>query len=212
MSTKISFLPVILCACGAPIIDESISADMAEEELNSPEEQGEETTEEDQTEEESEEEPSQEEFSGTLQSGVWSAANPVLVEDTCDWDSMLRQFFGVGSDALLPKDFTVESFDGYFEIEANSYGASGPIVCGIEDSAFTCETQSVTPIDFDLGTYGWTYAIDFSGVINSDRSLNGTAVVRFPTVSDFLVPVFESGGVDVSQCTQTYEFSIINDL
>ena len=74
--------------------------------------------------------------------------------------------------------------------------------------AFACETQSVTPVDYDLGSMGWTYAIDFLGTLNDERSLTGTAKVSFPTVAELLAPVFEAMGVDVSQCTQTFSLSL----
>ena len=131
-----------------------------------------------------------------------------MIEDNCEWDAPLRQFFGIGSDALLPESFTVEGFEGSFKIEANSYGASGPITCGFEGADFTCETQSVTPLSFDLGTYGWTYAIDFSGTAISEDSLVGVAEVRFPTISDWLIPIFQSSGVDYTQCVQSFELSL----
>ena len=141
-------------------------------------------------------------------SGIWGVDSASLIEDTCDWDTQLRTFFGVGSDGLLPQDFTVEGYVGSFEIEANSYGASGPILCVLNNTAFACEQQSVTPVDYDLGSMGWTYAIDFLGTLNDERSLTGTAKVSFPTVAELLAPVFEALGVDVSQCTQTFSLSL----
>ena len=141
-------------------------------------------------------------------SGIWGVDSASLIEDTCDWDTQLRTFFGVGSDGLLPQDFTVEGYVGSFEIEANSYGASGPILCVLNNTAFACEQQSVTPVDYDLGSMGWTYAIDFLGNLNDERSLTGTAKVSFPTVSEFLAPVFDALGVDISQCTQTFSLSL----
>ena len=141
-------------------------------------------------------------------SGIWRVDRATLIADTCDWDTQLRQFFGVGADELLPDDFTVVGEAGAFEIEANAYGASGPILCSLTEAEFSCETQSVTPEDFDLGSMGWTYAIDFSGEVNNERSLFGAAEVSFPTVSEFLAPVFQALGVDSSQCKQTFELSL----
>ena len=125
-----------------------------------------------------------------LESNTWYVNEAIMIEDSCDWDTALRQFFGIGSEALLPESFSVEGFDGSFNIEANDYGASGPISCGFNGSSFTCDTQSVTPLAFDLGTYGWTYAIDFSGFANDETSITGTAEVTFPTISDWLIPIF----------------------
>ena len=144
----------------------------------------------------------------TLESNTWYATDATMIEDSCAWDAPLRQFFGIGSDALLPESFTVQGFEGSFEIEANSYGASGPITCGFQGTEFECETQSVTPLAFDLGTYGWTYAIDFNGTAISEDSLFGVAEVRFPTISDWLIPIFQSSGIDYTQCVQSFELSL----
>ena len=204
MRAKLVLIPCLASACvvsnPAPLITDDI---IEEDDINEYDE-----SDDDASNEETEEFPS----SVTVQSGVWNVSLATLKEDTCDWNTQLTQIFGMGSDALLPADFTVEGYEDSFEIEANSYGASGPIECTIEGMDFTCETQSVTPVDFDLGSYGWTYAIDFSGQLNDERSLEGTAVVSFPTVSEFLIPVFESAGIDVTQCTQTYELSLFNEL
>ena len=213
MKYTLSALSVLLFACASPNIQnqESESAvdsedkDITEEgaEENVPNEEAEEP----QEEEESTPVEPQEDAEQIL-SGIWTVAGATLVEDTCDWDNQLRSFFGVGADELLPKEFTVESFEGSFLIEANSYGAAGPIECSIVGSDFTCETQSVTPIDFDLGQMGWTYSIEFNGSITDERSLVGTTITSFPTVSEFLVPVFEGLGVDTTQCIQNYELTL----
>ena len=76
---------------------------------------------------------------------------------------------------------------------------------------FTCQTQTVIPLDFDLGTYGWTYAIDFSGYAIDENSISGTAQVSFPTISDWLIPIFQSSGIDASQCSQSFDLSISID-
>lgn len=205
-----SLFPLILCACAASNINQANNSDVLESDDKVLNEEG---AEDGVLEEEEEAEPTQEEFEEEssefiLVSGIWGVERATLIEDTCDWDTLLRQFFGVGSDALLPSDFTVEGLDDSFEIEANAYGASGPIECIRDEADFVCETQSVTPVDFDLGAMGWTYAIEFSGEVYDERSLEGTAVVRFPTVSEALLPVFEALQIDVSQCAQTYTLSI----
>lgn len=61
---------------------------------------------------------------------------------------------------------------------------------------------------FDLGTYGWTYAIDFTGEATGESTLVGVAEVRFPTVSDWLVPILQSMGTDYTQCVQSFESSL----
>ena len=208
MRAKLALIPFLTCACVVSSTEPLTTDEALEEDINEYDDSEYDDSDEDVLEEESEEALP----SVNVQSGVWSVSLATLKDDPCDWNTQLTQFFGVGSDALLPSDFTVAGYEDAFEIEANSYGASGPIECSIEGMEFTCETQSVTPVDFDLGSYGWTYAIDFSGELNDERSLEGTAFVRFPTVSEFLIPIFESAGIDVTQCTQTYELSILNEL
>lgn len=215
MKFTIPALSVILFACASPNIQNQESESIVDSEDKDLTEEGtgENVPNEDVEEpQEEEEEPTpvepEEEAAEDIVSGIWTVAGATLVEDSCDWDNQLRSFFGVGADALLPKDFTVESLGGAFLIEANSYGAAGPIECTIVGTDFTCETQSVTPIDFDLGQMGWTYAIEFSGSITDERSLVGTTITSFPTVSEFLVPVFEGLGVDTSQCIQNYELTL----
>ena len=194
--------------------DTSDSAEPTEEDTNVDEELSEEDQPEDDTPSEEtgstdgEQNQSSDSSSYILETNTWYVNEATMLEDTCQWDTQLRQFFGIGSEALLPDDFTVEGFEGAFAIQANSYGASSPITCEQTGRNFDCETQSVTPLDFDLGTYGWTYAIDFSGSLNDSQSLVGTATVRFPTISEWLVPVFDSMGVDYTQCIQRFELSI----
>ena len=207
-------LTLTIIGCGAPIIDESLTAGSdanSDQDLNETE-NSESTENSDIDNDESNDDSLDGSTDFTIESGTWRVASAYLTEDTCDWDTQLKQIFGMGSDALLPNDFDVVGYDGYFTIEANSYGAEGPIDCIQNDEIFSCDTQSVTPIDFDLGSFGWTYAIVFNGTVNDERSIEGTTFVSFPTVSDFLVPIFESAGIDISQCTQTYELSIVNDL
>lgn len=212
MKYTIPALSIILFACSSANIQESKSDEVIDSEEkdivegDTQDELPNEDIEEPQEEEEST--PTDSGESTNLLSGIWDVAGATLVEDPCDWDNQLRTFFGMGADALLPKDFTVESSEGSFLIEANSYGAAGPIECIINGSEFTCETQSVTPIDFDLGQMGWTYEIDFSGSITDERSLVGTTITSFPTVSEFLAPVFEGLGVDTTQCIQNFELTL----
>ncbi len=222
MKIKLSLCSLVLCACATTNIQPSsdeISILEAEEkpleEDSLDESTSENESEENNSNEEVEDEEEIEEYEGEenttspiLISGIWRVSDAGLIGDTCDWDAQIRSFFGVGTDELLPSDFTVFGQEESFEIEANAYGAAGPISCALVDSEFTCEMQSVTPIDFDLGALGWTYAIDFSGVVQNERSLEGTAIVSFPTVSELLVSVFEAVGIDTDQCTQTYTLSL----
>lgn len=221
MKLHYALIPFALCACANPTIGTStMDKDVDAEESTSPEDTVEETTPEgsdssDNTDSSPDEAGSDNGQGGSsvyvLESNTWYVTEAIMVEDTCDWDTALRQFFGIGSEALLPESFTVDGFDGSFNIEANDYGAAGPISCGFSGTSFECDTQSVTPLAFDLGTYGWTYAIDFSGFANDETSISGTAEVTFPTISDWLIPIFQSSGVDVSQCVQTFELSISVD-
>lgn len=229
MKPFLTLIPFTLCACAAPVVaTTSIEKDIQNEDDTLPSEQNEDdsSSNDQQTEDETTTSPDEPEQNDTqpedtdpeidpsewystyiLQSNTWIVTNATMIEDTCGWDSQLRQVFGIGADALLPESFTVEGFDGYFQIEANNYGAAGPITCGFQDTEFECETQTVTPLDFDLGTYGWTYAIEFSGEATSESTLVGVTEVRFPTISDWLVPVFQSMGVDYTQCVQSFELS-----
>lgn len=219
MKVKSIFCTILLCACAEITSDATRSgSEIIENEDKVVTEETETTdtqngTDDENTDNNTDDEPEidlDEEGNSDLNvvSGIWEVNSASLIEDTCDWDTQLRTFFGVGSDGLLPQDFTVEGYVGSFEIEANSYGASGPILCVLNDTAFACEQQSVTPVDYDLGSMGWTYAIDFLGTLNDERSLTGTAKVSFPTVSEFLAPVFDVLGVDISQCTQTFALSL----
>ena len=222
----LTFLLPLAVACGSPVITNPTVEDNVDEKDSSSVEETEGTESEDTTDEtdtpyDNGTDDSTDNGSSdngptggsdyVLESTTWFVSQATMIEDTCAWDAPLRDFFGIGSDALLPSDFTVVGNDGSFEIEANSYGAAGPITCTFVDSEFECETQSVTPLDFDLGTYGWTYAIDFSGAAYSERSLMGIAEVRFPTVSDWLIPIFQSMGMDYTQCVQTFELALSVD-
>ena len=83
---------------------------------------------------------------------------------------------------------------------------------GFENTEFECETQSVTPLDFYLRTYGWTDAIDFSGTTTCEASLTGVVEVRFPIVSDWLAPMFQSMGMDHTQCVQSFELTLSHEV
>ena len=96
-----------------------------DEPSNTPDEPEQEDTEPEDT--ETETDPSEWNSTYILDSSTWIVTGATMIEDSCEWDTPLRQFFGIGSDALLPESFSVEGFDGYFQIEANNYGAAGPI-------------------------------------------------------------------------------------
>lgn len=195
-----SSLLIFLCACEGAISLQTEPADIdSEEEVIS---QGDTAV-----------DASDDDFVGdedeiVVETGTWNLDTAQLLDDPCQWDAPLVDFFGVGSDALLPQSFDVEGSDGSFQIEAVSYGASGPINCSIDRTNFSCETQNVVPVDYDLGEYGWEYAIDFSGSLNNEGSLVGTAKVTFPEVSEYVVGIFEYLGTDPFSCSMTYELAI----
>ena len=132
-----TIIPFLFCACAPNINSSSVDNVDDERELTEEETSSEEVSQEDSTEEDPQEdiedpteeepstpedEPTEDEPSGDasdlmLVSGVWSVAQANLVDDPCDWNTQLSMFFGIGSDGLLPKDFTVAGFEGSFEIE-----------------------------------------------------------------------------------------------
>ena len=218
MKIHYTLMSIVFCACAGPvneqITNDTINDSEVETDTNSDnvDSNDDETTVENSVDESiSENERKENDTTLVLESSIWYVTDAVLIEDTCEWDPLLRQFFGIGSDALLPSDFTVEGLEGSFFIEANDYGANGPISCELNELNFTCQTQTVIPLDFDLGTYGWTYAIDFSGYAIDENSISGTAQVSFPTISDWLIPIFQSSGIDASQCSQSFDLSISID-
>ena len=212
---KLNYIPAsfLFCACTIPVNEQPVTETVNDLETEIDIESDDSFSNDDESVDEDIPENEQKENDSTLilESSTWYATDAILTEDNCGWDPLLREFFGMGADALLPSDFTVEGFEGSFLIEANNYGANGPISCDFEALNFTCETQNVVPLDFDLGTYGWTYAIDFTGAAIDENSIYGVAEVRFPTISDWLVPIFQSIGIDASQCVQSFELSIAVD-
>lgn len=143
----------------------------------------------------------------TLASGVWSPTDLGVEDDPCEWNDTIATF-GLSVLDLLPSEFEVVAEEGRFTIEALSYGARGPISCTISGEEFTCEQQRVFPLAYDLGAYGWEYAVDFSGRAPSAGLLQGTAVVSFPSVDGQSARAFEYYGIDVSACTQVYSLEL----
>ena len=140
-----------------------------------------------------------------LRSGDWVAAGAGTEDDPCGWNDLIADNAGIDVLSLLPTDFVVEAEEGRFEIEAQDYGAAGFIECEIDSAdRFTCEAQSVSPEAYDLGFYGWTYRIDFRGTVVDEDTLQGEAIVAFPTVDRGTEDVLRSVGIDVADCTQAY--------
>ena len=143
----------------------------------------------------------------TLASGIWSPLGLGVEADPCDWNETMGSF-GLSIEAFLPSEFEVVAEEGQFTIEALSYGARGPIDCTITGDEFSCEQQRVSPLAYDLGAYGWEYAIDFNGQAPSERVLQGTAVVSFPSVDRQSAGWFDYYGIDISECTQVYSLEL----
>ena len=140
-----------------------------------------------------------------LEAGDWVATAASTEDDPCDWNEVIQEYSGIDVLTLLPSEFEVESEEGRFEIEAQDYGAAGFIECEVDaDDRFTCEAQRVTPLAYDLGSYGWTYQIDFSGTVEDERTLRGEAVVAYPSVDRGTADTLDYYGVDLADCTQTY--------
>ena len=91
-----------------------------------------------------------------------------MIEDGCDWDTALRQFFGIFKHccrALLQRDSMVRStLKRMIMVQGRS-----PVDSMVHPS---CDTQ-VWLLAFDLA-YGWTYAIDFSGFANDETSITAS--------------------------------------
>ena len=113
-----------------------------------------------------------------------------------------RKLVGIPVTDFLPSRFDVEGEESSFTIEAQSYGAQGPIATTIEDGAFTCEQQSVDPTTYDL-KYGWEYAIDFSGEVVDESTIRGEAVVNWPSVDGYTEYYLSEDGYRPSDCPQT---------
>lgn len=147
----------------------------------------------------------------TLESGDWVPTDVDVDDDPCDWNDVLEDFFGISVLEFLPTSFEVDGEEGKFEIEAQDYGARGPIECEIEGDAFTCETQSVAPVLFEMGEAGWVYRIDYSGTVVDEETLRGRAVVSYPSVDRGTEQTFDYYGVDPADCTQVYTLELSHD-
>ena len=146
-----------------------------------------------------------------LVSGEWAPTGLEVDDDPCRWATSM-EWVGLSLSAVLPEAFDVDASENSFEIEAVDYGAQGPITCTIEDDAFSCEQQRVEPNAYGLGRAGWEYAIDFSGDVESDNVLRGTAVVSFPQVDSQSQGWLDYYDIALEDCTQvfTLELSIAN--
>jgi hypothetical protein len=147
----------------------------------------------------------------TLASGDWEVSGAALVDDPCDFVGVVEDWWGTDFGELLPSEFEVEGDEGRFDIEAQSYGAQGPISCTITDGSFSCEQQEVDPLTFDLDEYGWSYEIDFSGEVSDENTIRGTAVVSYPSVDDYTEYYLGEAGIRPEDCTQVLELELSFD-
>ena len=144
----------------------------------------------------------------TMQSGDWIAADADTLDDPCDFNDFLQNNWGINIASLLPSDFGVEGEEGFFEIEAQSYGARSPIECVIDGDEFSCETQTVYPLYYDLGDYGWVYEIDFSGTAVDDSTLEGRAVVAYTGIDPYTEAALEYYDLGIASCSQTFSLTL----
>ena len=132
-----------------------------------------------------------------VRQGTWSIDNGGITGDACGWENVSDAVYGSGFfSSLLPSTFEVTSFDGGFEIEAQNYGARGPIICVFAGDNFSCETQRVRPFD---GSPEWEYQVDFEGRILNDKSISGAAVVNIQADS-YTQNQLSSSGVAPASC------------
>ena len=123
----------------------------------------------------------------------------------------MDSWWGVDITDFLPSTFDVDGEEGTFEIEAQSYGAQGPITCTIEDGEFDCEQQSVDPTTYDIYEYGWEYAIDFTGEVVDENTIRGEAVVTWPGVDDYTEYYLSEAGLRPSDCPQVVSLELSFD-
>jgi len=147
----------------------------------------------------------------TLASGEWAPSDAALTSDPCDWVAVLDEYYDSEILDWLPTEFEVEGEEGSFQIEAQDYGAQGPITCTITDGQFTCEQQDVEPTYADLGYYGWEYEVDFSGEVIDENTIRGTAVVRYPSVDESTAYWLGTAGIESTDCDQTFELELSFD-
>lgn len=145
----------------------------------------------------------------TLQSGTWVVSSVEVLDDACDWDFVLSNYYGVSLFGLLPSSFDVDAEAGAFAIEAIDYGASGPIDCTLDGDDFSCETQSVSPVAYSLGAVGWEYAVVFEGQALDDGRLSGVASVSFPSIDGETWRTLEYYDIDPSDCAQDWNLELV---
>ena len=140
-------------------------------------------------------------------SGEYRPAGYTVIDDPCGIMTQLSDL-----DTWLPTGFDVERYPTGFRNEGTryggDYGTEGPVLCLFEGDTFTCETQTVVPVDGFLGQYGWRYAIDYSGTLESYRAVVGTARVDFVSIDPDTQALLDTYDLLLPDCAQTIELRI----
>lgn len=131
-----------------------------------------------------------------------------LQDDPCGWRDVMDTF-NDGIADVMPTEFDVVRRDDGFDIEAirfgGDFGTEGPVRCDVEGTSFSCEPQSVCPVDMFLCSYGWQYVVTFSGDVVGERQIEGTSEVRYASVDGTTAAEIARVGLDASDCTQTFD-------
>tara|TARA_B100001093_G_C26677571_1_gene948991 strand:+ start:23 stop:712 length:690 start_codon:yes stop_codon:yes gene_type:complete len=152
---------------------------------------------------------------GVINDGVWSLTEALLVNDPCWWLEVIPNFgdgvVAVSLEKLLPESFDVEAMNDSFEIKARSYRARDFIECNVENSSFTCETQTADAARYYFD--GFNYYIDFTGTVIDANTIQGVAVVSYSIDNgswwvDFIENYVENTQDYLNECTQTLELTI----
>ena len=146
-----------------------------------------------------------------MESGTYRITRVTIQDDPCGWDAYIAG--GIGP--FLPDWFDLDGDLNRFDIAGQRFnspyavgGGPDPVTCVVDGDAFTCETQVVAPSKNLLGSYGWTYIIDFAGVVVSEQALEGTAVVDFDVDLSFAPYLGLPEGWDPTGCTQVLDLRI----
>lgn len=137
--------------------------------------------------------------------GDWRLERGSLTDDRCPWFTEGLTALGLTLDPFLPTEFAVFPNTRGFEIEANGYGAVGPIQCVQTDDVFDCDFQTVYPTFGGLGDDGWTYSIVFYGTVVAEDHIEGMAQVSYPSVDAATDAAVAASGLSLDTCAHTFE-------
>lgn len=137
--------------------------------------------------------------------GDWRLERGSLTDDRCPWFTDGLSAFGRTPDSFLPTEFAVFPNSRGFEIEANSYGAVGPIQCVQTDDVFDCDFQTVYPTFGEPDDDGWTYSIVFYGTVVAEDHIEGMAQVSYPSVDATTDAAVAASGLSLDTCAHTFE-------